>query len=76
MFCLSINLLDRKLVIESVSLVKQYLKILCPVFFMMHDNYVKSFQALMAEINLNEDLVYYFGLFLIKRADDGEATSK
>ena len=43
---------------------------------MMHDNYVKSFQSLMAEINLNEDLVYYFGLFLIKRADDGEATSK
>ena len=43
---------------------------------MMHDNYVKSFQALMAEISLNEDLVYYFGLFLIKRADDGEATSK
>lgn len=43
---------------------------------MMHDNYVKSFQALMAEIDLNEDLVYYFGLFLIKRADDGEATSK
>ncbi len=30
----------------------------------------------MAEIDLNEDLVYYFGLFLIKRADDGEATSK
>ena len=30
----------------------------------------------MTEINLNEDLVYYFGLFLIKRADDGEATSK
>ncbi|KAL9963088.1 hypothetical protein ACROYT_G032259 [Oculina patagonica] len=30
-------------------------------------------EALMAEINLNEDLVYYFGLFLIKRADDGEA---
>ena len=76
MFCLSINLLDRKLVSESISLVKQYLKILYPVFFMMHDNYVKSFQTLMAEINLNEDLVYYFGLFLIKRADDGEATSK
>ena len=34
------------------------------------------FQALMAEIDLNEDLVYYFGLFLIKRAEDGEATSK
>ncbi|KAJ7361852.1 Sorting nexin-17 [Desmophyllum pertusum] len=31
-------------------------------------------EALMAEINLNEDLVYYFGLFMIKRADDGEAT--
>lgn len=31
-------------------------------------------ESLMAEINLNEDLVYYFGLFLIKRADDGEAT--
>ena len=30
----------------------------------------------MAEIGLHEDLVYYFGLFLIKRADDGEATSK
>lgn len=31
-------------------------------------------EALMAEIGLHEDLVYYFGLFLIKRADDGEAT--
>lgn len=31
-------------------------------------------EALMAEIDLNEDLVYYFGLFLIKRAEDGEAT--
>ena len=30
----------------------------------------------MAEINLSEDLVYYFGLFLIKRAEDGEAASK
>lgn len=30
-------------------------------------------EALMAEINLSEDLVYYFGLFLIKRAEDGEA---
>ena len=30
----------------------------------------------MTEINLSEDLVYYFGLFLIKRAEDGEATSK
>ena len=37
---------------------------------------LNPFQALMAEINLNEDLVYYFGLFLIKRADDGEAASK
>ena len=33
-------------------------------------------QALMTEIDLNEELVYYFGLFLIKRADDGEATSE
>lgn len=31
-------------------------------------------EALMTEIDLNEELVYYFGLFLIKRADDGEAT--
>lgn len=30
----------------------------------------------MAEIGLHEDLVYYFGLFLVKRADDGEAASK
>ena len=37
---------------------------------------VHIFQALMTEINLSEDLVYYFGLFLIKRAEDGEATSK
>ena len=29
----------------------------------------------MTEIDLNEELVYYFGLFLIKR-DDGEATSE
>lgn len=31
-------------------------------------------EALMADIKLSEDLVYYFGLFLIKRAEDGEAT--
>lgn len=30
----------------------------------------------MTEIDLNGELVYYFGLFLIKRADDGEATSE
>ena len=30
----------------------------------------------MAEINLNEELVYYFGLFLIRREEDGEAASK
>ena len=30
----------------------------------------------MAKIDLSEDLVYYFGLFLIKREDDGEASSK
>lgn len=40
-------------------------------------NFSVSFsQALMTEIDLNEELVYYFGLFLIKRADDGEATSE
>ena len=38
--------------------------------------FLSLFQALMAEINLSEDLVYYFGLFLIKRAEDGEAASK
>lgn len=39
-------------------------------------NFSVSFsQALMTEIDLNEELVYYFGLFLIKR-DDGEATSE
>ena len=30
----------------------------------------------MTEIDLNEELVYYFGLFLMKRADDGDATSE
>ena len=30
----------------------------------------------MAEIDLSEELVYYFGLFLMKRTEDGEARSE
>ena len=34
------------------------------------------FQRFMAEINLSEELVHYFGLFLIRRGEDGEASSR
>jgi len=30
----------------------------------------------MRDINLSEQLVHYFGLFLIKKEEDGEASSK